>query len=103
MLEPPSPARDLARLLLAKRIFGNDPALARFERKAPVDDAVQRAAQAQAADWHLRHFKGATAKLSDHTAGLSPRFDTYCEIEGGDCGWPSPTAHAVPDCVVGAP
>lgn len=103
MLEPPSESRDLSRLLLARRVFGDDPALERFERNAPVNEAVQRAAEAEAADWHLRYFKGATASLSDHTASLTPRFNPWCEMDGCNFGWPAPTSHTVPDCVVPAP
>ncbi len=98
MLEPPSESRDRSRLLLARRVFGDDPALERFERNAPVDEAVQRAAEAEAADWHRRYFKGATARLSDHTASLTPHFDPWCELDSANCVWPAPTANTAPDC-----
>lgn len=103
MLEPASESLDLARLLLARRLFGDDPALQRFDRSVRVDEATLRAAAAQAQDWHLRYFKDGTARLADHTASLMPRFTPYREIEEDDRGWPLPAAQTLPDCAAAAP
>jgi hypothetical protein len=87
-----------ASIALARRLFGDDSALAHglfgtvsgFTSPDPalaLDNEQAAAAEQMAKDWHERNFQGARLVLADSTAALLPLHRRY-EWAVGDSRWP---------------
>ena len=93
MLMPPDPVRDAAYALLARRLFGEHPALGKFRVAKTLTPAQRREAEALARAWHEGRFGNQAFRLEDHTSGLYQPLAVHLEDS-----WPEP-ADTVPSCL----
>ncbi len=98
MLLPRDDVEARASLLLARRLFGDDPALARGlfgeERAHTLTDPTHdldlgqsHAAEQMADQWHARNFNGRRLLLAENTAALLPLHRRVDWVDGSG-GWP---------------
>jgi hypothetical protein len=105
MLLPQDGVEAGASIELARRLFGDDPALTRAlfgdiaentatDPTLALDSKQVAAAEQMARDWHDRNFQGSRLVLADSTSALLPLHRRY-DWAFGDSGWPG-TSRPVP-------